>query len=124
MGSVLHKAREVLKKYKDGAFTRWLELAYGNRQTPYRMLQYYDFYQTLSKDVQPLIQSMPKRATHVLASRNGDPEKKVEIIKQHYASSSEDIIKIIQDTLPINAKDGRKRKDNDDVLVGAIRASF
>ena len=33
-GERIHKARGLLKKYRDGTFTKWLIKAYGNRQTP------------------------------------------------------------------------------------------
>src|ERR1700690_3631894 len=43
-GERIQKAQEILKKYRDGAFSAWLVNTYGNRQTPYNFLQYYEFY--------------------------------------------------------------------------------
>lgn len=44
MGERVHRARELLKSYKDGAFTKWLESAFGTRKTGYNVLAYYEFY--------------------------------------------------------------------------------
>src|ERR1700677_3684402 len=41
-GERIKRAQEILKKYRDGAFTAWLFATYGNRQTPYNFLQYYE----------------------------------------------------------------------------------
>ena len=46
-GERIKKAQELLKKYREGAFTFWLIQTYGNRQTPYNFLQYYELYQSL-----------------------------------------------------------------------------
>ena len=123
-GERIHKARDILKKYKDGAFTRWLGVAYKNRQTPYRILQYYEFFKSLGKDEQRYMQSMPLRAAYVLASRDGDQQKKVEIIKQHHLSSPDDIIQAVQDVFPLNASDRRKGRESDVVLVESLRATL
>ena len=39
--------KTILKNYRDGAFSAWLIATYGNRQTPYNFLQYYELYITL-----------------------------------------------------------------------------
>jgi hypothetical protein len=123
-GERIHKAREILKKYKDGAFTRWLVVAYGNRQTPYRMLQYYEFFKSLKLELQQLMQAMPRKAAYVLASREGDPEKKMKLIKEHHASKPEDIIRLVQEMFPLEDDDRRKRKENDTVLIESIYSNL
>src|SRR6185437_5934673 len=42
-GERIKKAHTILTRYRDGAFTAWLIAAYGNRQTPYNFLQYFEF---------------------------------------------------------------------------------
>jgi len=44
-GERIKQAQTLLKEYKEGAFSAWLILTYGNRQTPYNFLQYFEFYQ-------------------------------------------------------------------------------
>jgi len=107
-GERIHKAQQILKKYHDGTFSKWLQLAYGNRQTPYSMLQFYDLFSRLEKDEKELINSMPKRAAYALASRAGEIEKKVAIIKEHYDSSPDEIIRAVQEAFPLKISDKRK----------------
>ncbi len=107
-GERINKAQQILKKYRDGTFTNWLLLAYGNRQTPYSWLQFYELFQRLEKDEQSKISSMPKKAAYVLAGRNGALEKKVAIIKEHYESSRDEIIQVVQETFPLAEEDKRK----------------
>jgi hypothetical protein len=123
-GERIKKAQEILKPYKDGAFTRWLMVAYGNRQTPYRILQYYEFFNSLTSEVKQLMQSMPKKAAYVLAARDGDSDKKIGIIKDHYSDTPENIINIVQEAFPLDPKDGRKKKASDAVLVESIRSDL
>lgn len=124
-GERIRKAREILKPYKDGTFTRWLILAYGNRQTPYRFLQYYEFFQTLAGELRPLIEAMPKKAAYALSSREGAHEKKVELIKEYHSSSANEIICLIDETFPIDQKDKRKQKHRflEEVDLAMIRGS-
>ena len=44
-GERIKRAQNILKRYREGAFTAWLMAAYGNRQTPYNLLQYFEFYE-------------------------------------------------------------------------------
>lgn len=107
-GERIFKAQSILKKYRDGTFSNWLQLAYGNRQTPYRMLQFYDLFMKLGKDEKELISTMPKRAAYALASRSGEIDKKIEIIKEHHDSSPDEIIQVVQEVFPLKKDDKRK----------------
>ena len=53
--------RTFLTKYRDGAFSAWLISTYGNRQTPYNFLQYYEFYQSLNLELQKRMDDMPRQ---------------------------------------------------------------
>ncbi len=123
-GERIRKAQEILKPYKDGAFTRWLKLAYGNRQTPYRILQYFEFFNSLTGEVKQLMQSMPKKAAYVLASRDGNQERKIEIIKEHHNDKPDNIIRIVQETFPLEDGDRRRLKANDTVLIDKVRTQL
>lgn len=107
-GERIYKAQNILKKYHDGTFSKWLQFTYGNRQTPYRMLQFYDLFNSLEKDEKELMNTMPKRAAYALASRAGEIDKKVEIIKEYHDSSPDEIIEAVQRAFPLNVTDKRK----------------
>src|SRR5262249_38023900 len=61
-GERIKKAHHVLTRYRDGAFTAWLIAAYGNRQTPYNLMQYYEFCEVMPKQLRPQIELMPRQA--------------------------------------------------------------
>lgn len=75
-GERIKKARELLKSYREGAFSAWLLLTYGNRQTPYNFLVYYEFFSILPDPLKLELGKMPRQAVYTLASREGDLEKK------------------------------------------------
>ena len=80
-GERIKKAHSILTLYRDGAFTTWLTTTYGNRQTPYNLMQYYELYCAIPAPLRQQIEVMPKQAVYTLASRNGSFEKKKGIIK-------------------------------------------
>jgi hypothetical protein len=106
-GERIKKAQQILKKYRDGAFSAWLIATYGNRQTPYNFLQYYDLYTSLPKNLQPKIDEMPKQAIYTLASREGSLDTKEEIIKNYSGQSKNELLAIIRTTFPLAKDDGR-----------------
>ncbi|KAK5583325.1 hypothetical protein RB653_004917, partial [Dictyostelium firmibasis] len=69
-GERIQKAQLILKHYRDGAFSRWLMSTYGNRQTPYNFLQYYEFYLQLPVPLQDKLEDIPRQAIYTLASRD------------------------------------------------------
>ena len=75
-GERIKKAHQILTRYRDGAFTAWLMAAYGNRQTPYNLMQYYEFCEAMPKQLASKIELMPRQAIYVFASREGEPRKK------------------------------------------------
>lgn len=108
-GERIKAAQEILTKYRDGAFTTWLVNTYGNRQTPYNFLQYYEFYITIPQALRPLLEVMPKQAIYTLASREGSIEDKQNIVQNYQGESKKELIEIIRDTFPISEKDKRKQ---------------
>lgn len=109
-GQRIKEAQEILKEYKDGAFTKWLMTTYGNRQTPYSMLNYYDLYQSIPLSHKAILESTPKKAVYLLASKKGDLSKKIEILESHSKSKQKEIISAIQETFPSLESDRRKSK--------------
>ncbi len=108
-GERIKRAQEVLLKYKEGAFTTWLMAAYGNRQTPYNFLQYYEFYNAMPKALRSQIDLMPRQAVYTLASRDGALEKKQEIVENYKGETKTVILHVIRETFPLPQEDKRKR---------------
>lgn len=122
IGERVHKAKELLKPYKDGTFTKWLESTFGTRKTGYNMLAYYDLYKSLPHDeLRERFKKIPQRVAYILASRDGDIEKKVEIIRDSNGRSQEDLVLLIQETFPVASGDKRVGKDANSKLIVEIR---
>lgn len=107
-GERIKKAHSLLIPYRDGAFTAWLKAAYGNRQTPYNLMQYYEFYESMPKPLKPQVESMPRQAVYVLASRNGDPAKKKSIVENYRGETKNEMLQIIRGAFPLEEKDKRR----------------
>lgn len=106
-GERIKRAQELLKRYRDGAFTAWLYATYGNRQTPYNFLQYYEFYITMPPSVHPLIDQMPRQAVYSLASRNGPLDRKEAIVKSYAGQAKQELLKLIRLEFPLAEDDKR-----------------
>lgn len=115
-GERIKKAQELLRSYKDGAFSDWLMATYGNRQTPYNMLQYYEFYHAVPEQVRPKVESMPKKAVCALASREGSFDRKLDIVQNYQGEGQRDVVSLIQKTFPVSAGDKRKRSYNEVII--------
>jgi hypothetical protein len=117
-GERIKKAHQILTGYRDGAFTAWLLAAYGNRQTPYNLMQYYEFCEAMPKQLRPQIELMPRQAIYVLASRAGSLDKKQEIIQNYRGETKAEMLIMIRQTFPLNQTDKRRKK----VGKGWVRA--
>ncbi len=106
-GERIKKAQEILKLYRDGAFTAWLFATYGNRQTPYNFLQYYEFYTLMPQTLHPTIDQMPRQAIYTLASRNGAPEQKEAIIRNYQGQGKQELLQLIREEFPLAEDDKR-----------------
>ena len=116
-GERIQKAQAILKNYKEGAFTYWLMETYGNRQTPYNFLQYYEFYMEMPTSLRPQIDSMPRQAIYTLASRGGDLEKKQDIVQSYKGQSKQEILSIIRKLFPLSLDDKRQANIADQAIV-------
>lgn len=106
-GERIKRASELLKKYRDGAFTAWLFATYGNRQTPYNFLQYYEFYNTLPPSLHSKLDEMPRQAIYTLASRSGSQQKKEDIVKNYVGQAKRELLTLIRKEFPL-AEDDRR----------------
>ena len=106
-GERIKRAQNILKSYQDGAFTAFLLETYGNRQTPYNFLQYFEFYQSMPQDLHKQIDNMPRQAIYALASRTGDSDVKKELVKNYQGETKNELLSAIRDKFPIDEKDNR-----------------
>lgn len=108
-GERIKKAHGILTRYRDGAFTAWLIAAYGNRQTPYNLMQYYEFCEAMPKNLRLQIESMPRQAIYTLASREGDLQKKKEIIVNYQGETKTELLFTIRKEFPLEETDKRQQ---------------
>ena len=109
-GQRIKEAQDILKDYREGAFTKWLIATYGNRQTPYSMLNYYELYQNAPMSHKALIETAPRKAIYLLASRDGDLHKKMDLLQNHGKVSQSDLVLLIQKAFPVSENDSEKTK--------------
>jgi len=122
IGERVFKAREILKSYKDGTFTKWLELAFGTRKTGYNMLAYYELYNALPHaDLKDNFKKIPQKTAYILASRDGDLDKKADIIREYHDLSHEELVILIQDKFPVASSDKRASKDSNSRFIATVR---
>ena len=122
MGERVHRARELLKAYKDGTFTKWLESTFGTRKTAYNMLAYYELYTALPHDdLRERLKKLPQRAAYILASRDGDLDIKAEIISEYHDRTHDELVVLIQEKLPVALGDKRVVKTSNEKLIFMIR---
>jgi len=121
-GERIRKAQSILKTYKEGTFTKWLLMAYGNRQTPYNFLMYYEFYMQLAPDLKTKLEVLPKQVVYSLASRNVSLEKKTEFISTISGKSKDEILAELRTCFPLSERDLRKENPIEKCLQYLIQA--
>jgi hypothetical protein len=125
-GERIATAQRLLKQYKDGAFSAWLIATYGNRQTPYNFLLYYEFYHQLSSELRPLMETMPRQAVYTLASRAAGLEEKKAVIRAYTGQTKQEMLEIIRQKFPLASSDKRKGDAVQELLLSIqkLTASF
>lgn len=122
IGERVYKAKELLKPYKDGTFTKWLESTFGTRKTGYNMLSYYELYQDLpDAELKEKFKKIPQRIAYALASRKGEIDKKMEIIRDSNGMEQDDLVACIKETFPVSSTDKRSGKDSNSRFIMAVR---
>lgn len=119
-GERIKLAQTILKNYRDGAFSSWLMAAYGNRQTPYNFLQYYEFYMAVNGELHDTLDCMPRQAVYALASRDGDLDQKEEIVRNYQGESKKEILMIIRERFPL-AKEDKRASDQTIVFMEVLK---
>lgn len=121
-GERIKKAKEILRNYYEGAFSAWLVATYGNRQTPYNFLQYYELYSSIPKMLQDKVDLMPRQAIYTLATRNCPAEQKEEIIKNYKGESKQELLSLIREQFPLTEKDKRTPNTSEAVINQLLQA--
>lgn len=106
-GERIKRAHEILTSYQEGAFTSWLMATYGNRQTPYNLWHYYEFYQAIPKELRPQLESMPRQAVYALASREGKFDAKQRIVQEYNGETKQELLAHIRKSFPLPQDDQR-----------------
>ena len=120
-GERIKRAQKILKEYRDGAFTAWLISTYGNRQTPYNFLQYYDFFKSMPEPLHKQIELMPRQAIYALASREGTTSRKQEIVQDYSGQTKSQLLELIRETFPLPDKDSRRKTLGDSIFNSVKR---
>ncbi len=119
-GERIKKAQDILKNYRDGAFSAWLIATYGNRQTPYNFLQYYELYVALPESLHTKLDEMPRQAVYSLASRKAETSQKQLIIQNYQGEPKQELLKLIRETFPL-AENDRRVQDMADGAINQLR---
>lgn len=120
-GERIKKAHQILIHYRDGAFTAWLMAAYGNRQTPYNLMQYYEFCEAMPKHLRPQIELMPRQAVYTLATREGNLKQKQAIVENYQGETKAELLALIRQLFPLDKEDKRQQKTGKALIHGLQR---
>ena len=111
IGERVFKARNILKKYKEGSFTQWLLQTFGCRRTGYNYLTYYEFYRQLPNvELQETFKKFPQKFAYKLASRKGDINVKCELVREYSDYPLEEMERLMKEMLP--HKEGSTKSDS------------
>lgn len=122
-GERIKKVHNLLTTYQEGAFTAWLIATYGNRQTPYNLMQYFNFYHSVPSILRQKIETMPRQAIYTLATREGELEDKIELITQFHGETKTTLLLKIRDLFPLKEKDKRRENPTHQVIVHLEKAT-
>ncbi|MFT5318925.1 MAG: hypothetical protein ACI8RA_002194, partial [Chlamydiales bacterium] len=115
-GERIKQTQVLLTPYRDGAFTGWLKATYGNRQTPYNFLQYYDFWKSMPSNLRPQIEGMPRQAIYSLSSRSGPMEKKKQLVLDYNGETKDELMTLIRENFPLASSDMRKENLGENII--------
>jgi hypothetical protein len=125
MGERVHRARELLKPYRDGTFSKWLESAFGTRRTGYNVLAYYELYAALTQEShREYFKKLQQRTAYLLASRVGAIETKIEIINDYHDRTHDELAILIRKKLPTDSSDKRVRRVPTEKIIDSLRENI
>ena len=122
-GERIQKVQHILKKYRDGAFSEYLLKVYGNRQTPYNFLLYYDLYSNASKSHQKIISNMPRQVIYSLSSRKTSQKEKEAFIEAYQGQTKTELLQKLRQAFPLPSKDKRK-SDHTKQAMSLLKAAL
>lgn len=107
LGERVFRVRELLKPYRDGTFTKWLEATFSSRKTGYNFLAYYELYIHLPREeLKEKFKKMPSRAAYILASKEGALQEKVSLIEEYSDLGHQELVALIRQTFPSLSRSG------------------
>ena len=118
-GERIKQVQQLLLTYREGAFSSWLMAAYGNRQTPYNFLLYYELCVELDEPLRIKVEQLPKQVAYVLAGRPATFSAKKQFLERLPSSSREELLAMVRAAFPLNEADGRTAR-LDEVLSRAF----
>lgn len=110
-GRNIHKAQDLLKKQKRGAFSFWLAFTYGSRQTCYNFLNYFLLYSALPKEIRPQFEKMPLKSAYLIGSIEMDSKKKVNLIESYRGEKFKEWKEVVVSNSHPNSKPTKKMKN-------------
>lgn len=124
-GERIKRAQTLFKVYREGAFSTWLIRMYGNRQTPYNFMQYFELYAILPLKLQKIMDKMPRQVIYTLSTRATSQEQKEAFIKNYRGETKNELLEKLRQIFPLAQQDKRnsdqvKRAQNQ--LKGALKA--
>ena len=117
-GERISKARDILKSYREGAFSAFLKATYGNRQTPYNFLLYYEFTKQASGAIKGEIDNFPRQVIYTLASRVAAQDKKESFLEENKGKTKEELLHLLRHTFPLEKGDKRRQQPSDTIYKG------
>lgn len=111
LGERIRRAQDLLKQYSERTFSKWLDLAFGNRRTPYTYLHYFELHESLpSEELKSQLRKFPLKAAYVLAERNGELGSKIDLLEKYAGETQQDLLLLIRDRFPLDTDDKRVRQ--------------
>ena len=124
-GERIQKVHRLLVGYREGAFTAWLIAVYGNRQTPYNLLRYYEFYQTFPQEQRAQFERVPRQVMYTLSTREGSFERKQQFVMAYQNETKQALLARIRVEFPLAPRDGRGRTEEaTHKIIQALEASL
>jgi hypothetical protein len=119
-GERISKVQKLLSRYRDGAFSSWLLGAYGNRQTPYNFLLYYEFSEKLSYEQKTALDLFPRQVIYSLASRDISMEEKQAFLQKNVGKTKQEMLELLRAKFPLKRHD-RRKTSGQAILTNLVR---
>ncbi len=122
-GERIKSAQTLFRTYREGAFGAWLLKIYGNRQTPYNFLKYYELYSSFSTKIRSIIDEMPRQAIYSLSSRSIPQEQKEAFIRSYRGETKAELLQKLREVFPLPKRDKRD-SNRSKALIGLFKSAL